>query len=51
LSQQNQNQPQISNNPWESPNMQMLLSIFNGKVIALKPINVVDVVTSNTNIR
>lgn len=32
--------------PWDTPKIQMLLSIFNGKLISVKPINIMEVKSS-----
>ena len=29
--------------PWESPKIQMIMSIFNGTVTAVKPLNIMEV--------
>jgi hypothetical protein len=29
--------------PWDTPKIQMLLSIFSGKLISVKPINIMEV--------
>lgn len=29
--------------PWESPKVQMIMSIFNGTVTAVKPLNIMEV--------
>lgn len=29
--------------PWESPKVQMIISIFNGTVTAVKPLNIMEV--------
>lgn len=29
--------------PWESPKVQMIMSIFNGTVTAVKPLNIIEV--------
>lgn len=29
--------------PWESPKVQMIMSIFNGTVAAVKPLNIMEV--------
>ena len=29
--------------PWESPKVQMIMSIFNGTVTAIKPLNIMEV--------
>jgi hypothetical protein len=29
--------------PWESPKVQMIMSIFNGTVTAVKPLNIMEI--------
>lgn len=31
----------ISEKPWESPKVQMILAIFGGKLTSIKPINII----------
>ena len=33
----------LSNKPWDSPKIQMIMSIFNGTVTAVNPMNVMEV--------
>lgn len=40
----------MTEKPWDTPKIQMVISMFNGTVIAVKPINIMEVRASGEKV-